>query len=317
MEQWTVPEAVAKRAAASGPECRCWVKDISGLISKMEDEWHIRVGGPFSGGTDAFVAPAVMSDGTECVIRLNMPDDSALEDMRKADAAFVLADGHGYARLLREDEPRLACLIERLGKPLSSMNIPADCRLDILCDTLNHAWITPDPLHPRTAVLPHGAEITDWFRTHIPSAWERFHRPLSRSAVDRALAYLDESAVRMADSEAVLLHGDANVTNCLEDPRHPGSFRFIDPDGAVGEKAYDLGIAMIVAQAGFADSPLEVGTARCRRLHERTGIDAAAIWQWGVIQCVSTSFACLEIDHPAARALARIAEAWAAAEPFG
>lgn len=43
MEPWTVPEAVAKRAAASGPECRHWMENISGIISKLEDEWHIRV----------------------------------------------------------------------------------------------------------------------------------------------------------------------------------------------------------------------------------------------------------------------------------
>ena len=107
MEQWTVPEAVAKRALASGPECRHWMENISGLISKLEDEWHIRVCKPFPGGTDAFVAPAVRRDGTECVIRLDMPDDSALEDMRKASAAFILAEEHGYARLLREDETHL------------------------------------------------------------------------------------------------------------------------------------------------------------------------------------------------------------------
>ena len=166
------------------------------------------------------------------------------------------------------------------------------------------------------ALLPHSSEITDRFHSYIPSARERFHRPLSRLAVDRALAYLDESAKRMADSEAVLLHGDANATNCLEDPQHPDSFRFIDPNSAIGEKAYDLGMAMIIAQDGFVDCPLEIGTARCRRLHERTGVDAAVIWQWGVIQCVSTPLVYLGIDHPAAKALARIADAWAAAEPF-
>ena len=202
----TVPEAVANRAAASGPECRRWLDDINGLVSELEEEWHISVGEPFSGGTDAFVAPAVTGDGTECVIRLNMPDDTASEDMRKADSALILADGRGYARLLREDEARLTCLIERLGKPLSSMAVPVERRLDMLCDTLNHAWIAPDPLHPRTAVLPHGPETADWFRSHICTAWERFHKPLSRLAVDRALAYLDESAGRMADSEAILLH---------------------------------------------------------------------------------------------------------------
>lgn len=103
---------------------------------------------------------------------------------------------------------------------------------------------------------------------------------------------------------------------CLEDPQHPDSFRFIDPNSVIGEKAYDLGMAMIIAQDGFVDCPLEIGTARCRRLHERTGVDAAVIWQWGVIQCVSTPLVYLGIDHPAAKALARIADAWAAAEPF-
>ena len=316
MERWVLPEAVAKRAAASGPECRRWMDGIDALVSKMEEEWQIRVGRPFSGGTDAFVAPAVAADGTECVIRLNMPDDSALEDMRRADSAYILADGRGYARLLREDEAHLACLIERLGKPLSSVGIPAKERLDILCDTLGRAWTAPDPLHPRTAVLPHGPEITDWFRSHIRRAWERFHEPLSRLAVDRALAFLDESAGRMADSEGILLHGDANAANCLEDPLCPGSFRLTDPDGAVGEKACDMGVAMIVGQDGLAERPLEIGTARCRRLHEKTGIDAEAIWQWGVIQCVSTYFVCLEIGHPAAKALARIAEEWARAGLF-
>ena len=74
------------------------------------------------------------------------------------------------------------------------------------------------------ALLPHSSEITDRFHSYIPSAWERFHRPLSRLAVDRALAYLDESAKRMADSEAVLLHGDANATNL---PGRSSASRFI------------------------------------------------------------------------------------------
>jgi len=62
-------------------------------------------------------------------------------------------------------------------------------------------------------------------------------------------------------------------------------YKLVDPDGLVAEPEYDLGIIM-------REDPLELldegSVARARRLAARTGLDATAVWEWGVIERVST-----------------------------
>ncbi len=319
MRERTVPEAVAKRARASGEAGVRWLERIDSLVAGLEADWRICVDDAFTGGTDAYVAPAVSEDGAKCVLRLCIPDETGLQDLLQADTVMLAASGRGYARLLREDEPRLACLLECLGRPLSMTGLPVERQLDILCDTLSEAWIPAQTVRrecPRASLLPDGSGAIGWFREFIPKAWERLDHPLSLRAVEHALECLDGCAARAGSGEIVLVHGDANAPNCLEDPLRPGAFRFIDPDGVLGEKAADLGVLMIVPQEGFADAAASVGETRCRRISERTGVPPEAVWQWGCVQSVSTALVCAEIGHGAAAALARIAEAWAAAEPF-
>jgi streptomycin 6-kinase len=47
---------------------------------------------------------------------------------------------------------------------------------------------------------------------------------------------------------AVLVHGDAHASNTLQDLQHRSTagsrFKFIDPDGLVAERAYNLAIPM-------------------------------------------------------------------------
>ena len=319
MNTWIVPDAVAKRAMASGEEAKTWLERIDGLVASLQEEWHIRVGKPFTGGTDAFVAPAIAADGTACVLRLCIPDASALHDMLQADAAMAVADGRGYARLLREDPDRLACLMERLGEPLAALELPVEKQIDLVCETLASAWlplaeVEKDPTH--ASLLPSGSGAVDWFKDFLPGAWERTGRCVSRQALENAMRCLDACAARLASSEPVLVHGDANASNCLRDPLRPGAFRFIDPDGALSEKAADLGVVMIAAPEAYRGDPLRAGIERCLRLHELTGVAPDAIWQWGCIQSVSTSMVCAEIAHSAGPSLMRIAEAWNAAKPF-
>ena len=62
-------------------------------------------------------------------------------------------------------------------------------------------------------------------------------------------------------------------------------FKLVDPDGLLAEPEYDLGIIM-------REDPLELlrGDPRDRAemLARRTGLDAEAIWEWGVVERVST-----------------------------
>ena len=70
-------------------------------------------------------------------------------------------------------------------------------------------------------------------------------------------------------------------------------FKLIDPDGLLAEPAYDLGVLM-------REDPVELMSgdpfARASWLGERTGLDAAAIWEWGVVERVSTGLTAASID---------------------
>ena len=65
----------------------------------------------------------------------------------------------------------------------------------------------------------------------------------------------------------------------------PDGFKLIDPDGLLAEREYDMGIVM-------REDPLDLLEAdphdRARWLAARTGLDATSIWEWGVIERVST-----------------------------
>ena len=83
-------------------------------------------------------------------------------------------------------------------------------------------------------------------------------------------------------------------------------FKLVDPDGLLAEAEYDMGILM-------RDDPAELlaGDAhkRARWLAERTGLDATAIWEWGVVERVSTGLLGTKFDlQPGARLMLAVAD---------
>lgn len=150
-------------------------------------------------------------------------------------------------------------------------------RLEILCDAARQVW-RPAP----GCGLPSGADKGRLLAERIPFAWEETGRPCSARAIEHAL---DCAARRIAahdDARAVLVHGDVHEWNAL---RSPDGFKLVDPDGLLAEPEYDLGILM-------REDPVELmggdPFARARWLADRTGLDATAIWEWGVVERVWT-----------------------------
>ena len=93
------------------------------------------------------------------------------------------------------------------------------------------------------------------------------------------------------------MHGDVHQWNALEAPRDAaGRFKLVDPDGLLAEAEYDLGIIM-------REDPVELRAGdpreRARWLAARCGLDATAIWEWGVVERVSTGLL-VHPDRPAA-----------------
>ena len=277
-----VDAVVRNKALAAGASS--WLDELSALVADIERDWSLVVGRQIPGGTEAFVAEARLDDGSAAVLKLLIPraGDAGQNEI----TALRLADGDGCARLLRDDVSRDALLLERLGRPLHELALPLRRRHEILCAAAGRVW-RPAP----GCGLPTGADKGRWLAGFIESMWVALDRPCTERAVDHALKCAAQRIEAHDDERSVLVHGDVHQWNALE--ADGGGFKLVDPDGLLAEAEYDLGILM-------REDPLELMTGdargRARWLATRSGLDATAIWEWGVVERVSTGLLCTQVD---------------------
>lgn len=289
-----VPPVVRNKAVAAGASY--WLNQLPVLVASLEAEWSFSVGRPLDGGSESFVAEVLLDDGTPAVLKLLIPRD------RDASANEItvlrLSGGEGCARLLRDDEARGALLLERLGRSLHELALPIEQRHEILCSAAARIW-RPAP----DCGLPTGAEKGQWLIDFITATWEEFDRPCSERAIEYALACARRRIDAHDDERAVLVHGDVHQWNVLE---ASDGFKLIDPDGLLAEAEYDMGILM-------REDPVELISGdpreRARRLAASTGLDAAAIWEWGAVERVSTGLLCTKVElQPVGREMLMVAD---------
>ncbi len=290
-----VPAVVRNKARAVGAED--WLERLPALVSSLEADWSIAVGHPYEGGTEAFVADATRADGTPAVLKVLVPGTGN----NPSDEATVLrlVGGDGCPVLYRHDPDQGALLMERLGRPMYELGLPLARRLEILCATAARIW-RPAP----DCGLPTGATKARWLADFIVTSWEELDRPCSEKAVDHALACARRRGQAHRDERSVLVHGDVHQLNALQ---HDGGFKLIDPDGLLAEAEYDLGVLM-------RGDPVELlggdPVERARWLAAHTGLDLVAIWEWGVVERLSTGLLCTRIHlQPLGRDTLAAAEA--------
>jgi len=285
---------VRNKALADG--ATKWLDDLPELVSSLEKEWSITVGRPYDDSTEAFVAEATLNAGSPAVLKLLIPRGGDVA--RHEITVLRLANGEGCARLLKEDAERGALLLERLGRSLHQLGLPIGRRHEILCSTTAQVW-RPAPGWG----LPTGGDKGRWLVDFITTTWEEVGRPCSERAVNDALECAAHRIAAHDDERAVLVHGDLHQWNALE---WEGGFKLVDPDGLLAEAEYDLGIIMREDPAELLDGdPHE----RARWLALRSGLDATAIWEWGVVERVATGLLGTKVDlQPAAREMLAVAD---------
>ena len=268
-----VPQVVRAKAERAGADD--WLAGLPELIAGLERDWGISVGRAYSDPTEAYVAEAELADGTLAVLKLLVPRTGQAADEI---TVLRLADGAGCVRLLASDADRSALLLDRLGPSLYELGVPIERRLGIMCTLAARLW-RPAP----DAGLQTGAEKGRWLAEYILRMWTDLGGPCSRAAVDHALTCAERRIAAHSPERAVLVHGDVHQWNTLQ--TRDGGFALVDPDGLLAEPEYDLGILM-------REDPVELMAAdpceRARWLAARTGCDPVAIWEWGVVERVST-----------------------------
>jgi streptomycin 6-kinase len=282
---------------------------LGALVDALERDWGIAVGATMSGGTASYVAEATTADGVAAVVKLAMPAEfDSLGDLSSEIRLLEIADGRGCARLLDHDDDRRVLLLERLGRKLDDLALSVQVQLEIICTTLERLW----SLAPGNAELQSGADKGRWLAEDIARKWEELDRPCSARVIDQALSFAENRIAKFDRERAVLVHGDAHAWNTLEDGK--GSFKFVDPDGLIADREYDLAVPMREFNDELlAGDALHIGQERCRLLSRRTNTDAGAIWEWGFIERVSTGLLLQKEGHEQlAHDFLDVVEQWAA-----
>jgi streptomycin 6-kinase len=283
------------KVASLGAAGTAWADALPARLAELAELWSLTLGRPRPGGSSSYVVGARTADGRDVVVKVALPDPGLAAQV----ATLRRAAGRGYVRLLAADAERGALLLEALGSSLQQSARPVEDQLGLLADTLSLAW-QPADAHPGPP-----ADKAAALHELVGRLWVDLDRPCPPAVVERALAYAER---RQSDpGEPVVVHGDPHPANLLAVPGpRPGAetgWCFVDPDGFVADRAYDLGV-VLRDWSGHVEAP--GGRARlegwCELLAARSGVDATRIWEWGFLERVSSGLYILAIGAPRAGA---------------
>jgi streptomycin 6-kinase len=288
-----VPDIVASRAAVEGDGGAAWVAALPDVLAGLEEAWSIQVGEPLRGGTASYTARAHSVAGTPAVLKIAVPDPFFGRQVR----TLLAAQGRGYVKVLAHDVSRHAVLLEPLGPSLGRCGLTPEWQLTVLADTLRLAWTVPPTAGPDGEAIDKARSLAEM----VAHRWEELGRPCPERVVAEALVCADRRTGAFDPERCVVVHGDAAPPNLLRVAvSRPGAetgFVFVDPDGFVGDPVYDLGVALRDWSRQLLDGdPVAVARGYCRLLAARSGMDQAAIWEWGFLERVSTGLYALSLD---------------------
>jgi streptomycin 6-kinase len=282
-----VPPVVRLRAESLGAPGAAWLRTLPEQVAELERRWSIAAEESLAGGTAAFVAGARTLDGSRVVLKIIVPDP----DFRDEIGTLERAAGQGYVRLLAHDSGRRAMLLEALGPSMDRTGLAAVEQISTLCRLLAQAWDVP---RPRAGPMAVAMDKATSLATLVERLWGQLDEPCSAQARTQALRFAARRAAAFNPDRCVLVHGDAAPSNALrvlaDRPGAETGFVFVDPDGFVGDPAYDLGVALRdwCPQILSARDPVALTRGYCRLLARGSGLDEQAIWEWGYLERVST-----------------------------
>lgn len=284
-----VPPAVRAHAAAA-PGGAAWLAGLPRLLTALEHQWALTITGWLPGGTTSVVARATTRDGRPVVVKAAVPGSWFDAQAR----TLAAADGNGYVRLLAHDSDRSAALLEALGPSLCGSGLSPAAQLSVLGRLARRGWRSPpSPQHARDKA----AELAEL----VLRLWESLGRPCSERVVEQALVCARRRSAAFDRQEAVVLHGDVAAANAARvlAPRDgtEDGFVLLDPDEFVGDRTYDLGVAVRdwCQELLHAADPASLHDGWCRTLAGVTSTDARAVADWGYLERVSTGLYALSL----------------------
>jgi streptomycin 6-kinase len=249
-----------------------WIDELPSIVEACAQRWSLMLGEPWTNSVASLTMPAER-DGEPVVLKIGIPDR---EGEFEAEALRRL-DGRGAVRLLHDDPPTRAMLLERCmpGTPLTDQE--SDTALDVLIDLLPRLWIPAgEPFRP---LADEAADLIVEMREH----WVRTGRSVDEALIDAATEAFEHLAP--TQGEQVLVNQDLHAGNVLAAAREP--WLLIDPKPLAGER--EFGVASIVRGRELGHSR-EAVLHRLDRLSDELELDRERVRLWTIAHTMSWAF---------------------------
>lgn len=259
-----------------GEEGRAWLDRLPAILATCEQRWNLTIGAPVANLSFNYVAPAVLADGTEAIVKTGLTDEFPSQP-----EALRHFGGHGMVQLLAYDEHNAAMLMERL-KPGTSLRAVVDdeAAISAAAEVMRKLW---RPLPQKHFPFP---TVCDWGEgfARQRKLYDGGTGPLPPPLFDKAEKLYAELSASMA--EPVLLHGDLHQDNILSAEREP--WLAVDPKGVIGEPAYETGALLrnFWPDILSVPDPKSLTARRIDQLAAELGFDRERIYNWGFSQAV-------------------------------
>jgi streptomycin 6-kinase len=265
-----------------GAAAERWFDALPALLEDCERRWDLRLHEPFA-LSYSYVAPATRSDGTPVVVKAGVPN----EELRWQIDALRAFAGDAAVQLLDADPDAGVSLLERISPGTMLMELSHDDEATSIAARIMTALRrTPPDGH----TFP---TLDDWWKKaadHLHRRYSGGTGPLPAALVARAAA----TFARSTASNAMLLHGDVHQENILLDSAR--GWLAIDPQGVIGEPAYETGTFVRNQLVHRADAA-RVLARRVDLLAEHLSMHRARIIEWALAHCVMSACWSLESQH--------------------
>lgn len=292
-----VPDSVRLSAESQGPAGHAWLAALPRLVGELCHAWSLTLGDALQGGKWAYVARVRVANGDDAVLKVALPTP----DFARQVETIATASGCGYVQLYDADPARHAMLMEPLGPTLSVAGRSVEQVLDVLGATLLEVWKVP---RPAESTVPPGSDKASGL-IGILDEWPTLGKPCSPRLITLAHKLAERRAAAFDLDACVRCHGDPHADNALAvllpRPGAKSGYVFVDPEGFLCEPAYDLGVTMRgwTSQVLSADDPIALTRSWSTRLADATSLDEQAIWEWGLIERVTSGLYLMKHGHQA------------------
>lgn len=263
-------------AAVYGRDGEDWLESLPSLLNEASQKWSLTLHQPFDDMAYHYVTPATRADGREVVLKVGVPNRELIDEIN----ALRSYNGIGAVNLLEADPELGTMLLERLVPGNAVINL----RDDELATQVAIEVIVE--LHKAEAASPDFPTVADWAEgfTRLRNNFDGGTGPFPSQLVEMAEGIWQDLQPGM--DGPVLLHGDLHHWNILSATRAP--WLAIDPQGVVGEKAYETGawIRNPFPELLEWSNPKDVIIRRIDQFALGLGIDRERIHDWAVFQAV-------------------------------